>query len=172
MYEGEYRFCPFCRAELSWKKVDNWKRSSCPVCQWINYKNPLPSAASFVCRGEGTILLVKRGVGPGKGKWALPSGFIEIEETPEKACLRELKEETGLTGKVVRIIGVYSQKSLMYKNVLIIAYEIEAAGNLTAGSDCLDAEFFSCDSLPDIAFSSHKKIIEDGMKLHKKGIRK
>ncbi len=64
----------------------------------------------------------------------------------------------------MRLIGVYSQKSLLYRNVLIIGYEVKAHGNLSPGSDSLEAEFFPLGNLPDIPFSSHRKMIEDGVK--------
>jgi len=164
MGKDMFKYCPRCGAELREKKEEGRKRLFCPVCQWISYENPLPSAAAFVINKKNEILLVKRGVEPGLGKWALPSGFIEIEETPEMACLRELEEETGLKGEIMRLIGVYSQKSLLYKNVLIIGYEVEASGVLSPGSDSQRAEFFPAFKLPEIAFSSHRKIIEDGFK--------
>jgi len=163
-----FKYCPKCGAELKLKKIEKEKRLTCPECQWVNYENPLPSSAALVRNKKGEILLVKRGVEPGKGKWALPSGFIEIDETPEKACLRELKEETGLKGEIVRLVGVYSQKSLLYRNVLIIGYEVEARGKLSPGSDSQRAEFFPLDKLPDIPFSSHKKIIENSVKKEEK----
>ncbi len=150
---------------MSW--IEDEKRLACPECYWVNYENPSPSSAALVRNEKGEILLVKRGKEPGKGKWALPSGFIEIDETPKKACLRELKEETGLKGEVVRLVGVYSQKSLLYRNVLIIGYEVKASGSLSPGSDSLEAEFFPLDNLPDIPFSSHRKMIEDGTKKKK-----
>jgi len=156
-----YKYCPRCGNELKLKRIEDRKRFVCPECRWVNYRNPLPSAAALVRNKKGGVLLVKRGVEPGKGKWALPSGFIEIDETPEKACLRELKEETGLKGKIVRLIGVYSQRSKLYTNVLIIGYEVEARGNLSPGSDSQRTEFFPSDKLPPIPFSSHRKIIRD-----------
>ena len=159
-----YKYCPKCGAKLELSWIEDEKRLACPECHWVNYENPLPSSAAFVRNEKGEILLVKRGKEPGKGKWALPSGFIEIDETPKKACLRELKEETGLKGEVVRLVGVYSQKSLLYRNVLIIGYEVSARGNLSPGSDSQEAEFFPLDNLPDIPFSSHRKMIEDGVK--------
>jgi 8-oxo-dGTP diphosphatase len=119
-----FKYCPLCGSELRIKKEEGRSRHFCPRCNWTKYENPLPSAAALVRDDEDGILLVKRGVQPGKGKWALPSGFIEIEETPEEACLRELKEETGLEGKILRLIGVYTQKSQVYKKVLIIGYEV------------------------------------------------
>ncbi len=151
---------------MSW--IEDEKRLACPECRWVIYENPLPSSAALVRDEKGKVLLVKRGHEPGKGKWALPSGFIEINETPEMACLRELKEETGLKGKIVRLVGVYSQKSLLYKNVIIIGYEVEARGNPSPGSDSLKVEFFPLDDLPDIPFSSHREMIEDGVKKEKK----
>lgn len=163
-----YEYCPKCRAKLELSWIEDEKRLACPECHWVVYENPLPSSAALVRNKKGEVLLVKRGHEPGMGKWALPSGFIEIYETPEKACLRELKEETGLKGKIVRLVGVYSQKSLLYRNVLIIGYEVEARGNLSPGSDSLEAEFFPLDDLPDIPFSSHKKIIKDGIKKEKR----
>ncbi len=145
-------------------RIEEEKRLACPACQWVCYENPLPSSAALVRTKKGEVLLVKRGHEPGKGKWALPAGFIEIDETPEKACLRELREETGLKGEIVSLVGVYSQKSMLYRNVLIIGYEVQARGNLSPGSDSLEAEFFPLGNLPDIPFSSHRKMIDDGVK--------
>jgi len=158
-----FRYCPLCGSGLSSLDGEGRKRLYCPACQWIHYENPLPSAAALVRNDKGEILLVKRGVRPGFGQWALPSGFIEIEETPEKACLRELEEETGWEGEVLRLVGVYSQKSEVYKKVLIIGYEVKAWGHLSPGSDSLEARFFPADEIPEIAFSSHKEIIRDGL---------
>ncbi len=158
-----FNYCPRCGTRLKIREEEGRKRLACPACGWVNYENPLPSSAALVRNEKGEVLLVKRGVEPGRGKWALPSGFMEIEETPEEACLRELKEETGLEGKILRLIGVYSQKSQLYKNVLIIGYEVIAHGQLRPGSDSLKAQFFPVDKLPQIAFSSHREIIRKGI---------
>jgi 8-oxo-dGTP diphosphatase len=159
-----YKHCPHCGAGLRLKKIERRLRVFCLSCRWVYYENPLPSAAAFVRNKKGEILLIQRGVEPGRGRWALPSGFIEVDETPEDACLRELEEETGLRGEIKRLVGVYSQKSQLYKNVLIVAYEVKGKGNLLPGSDSLRAEYFRADNLPDIAFPSHAEIIVDGIK--------
>ncbi|MGD2295392.1 MAG: NUDIX hydrolase [Candidatus Aminicenantes bacterium] len=162
-----FKNCPVCGALLNSRTIEERERLFCPGCGWVHYENPLPSAAAFVKNAEDGILLVKRGIDPGYGKWALPSGFIEIEETPEMACLRELQEETGLEGQILRLIGVYSQESFMYKNVIIIGYEVEARGEIHPGSDSLSAEYFSPQRLPEIAFPSHIRMIADGTKMVK-----
>ena len=162
MIEDEYRFCPLCRSALSLRSMEGRRRRLCPACGWIHYLNPLPCAAALVSNREGEILLVKRGVEPGKGLWGLPSGFIELEESPAQACLRELEEEAALTGSIRELIGVYSQESAVYKYVVIIGYRVSAAGAPRAGSDSLEAAYFSLDRLPEIAFHSHRAIIRDG----------
>jgi 8-oxo-dGTP diphosphatase len=159
-----YKHCPHCGVRLKSKRIERRLRNFCPSCRWVCYENPLPSAAAFVRNKKAEILLIQRGVEPGRGKWALPSGFIEVDETAENACLRELEEETGLKGEIRRLIGVYSQKSKLYKNVLIVAYEVKGRGSLLPGSDSLRAEYFRANNLPDIAFPSHARIIEDGIK--------
>jgi 8-oxo-dGTP diphosphatase len=155
------KYCFRCGQNLKKSKTEGRTRFICSHCGWINYENPLPSAAAVVRNQAGHVLLVQRGTRPGIGRWALPSGFIEIEESPEEACLRELTEETNLRGAIRRLLGVYTQPSKTYKRVLIIAYEVEAEGELQAGTDTKDARFFSLENLPKIPFSSHRKIIQD-----------
>lgn len=159
------KYCPICGLKLGHKQIEDKNRLFCSACGWVNYENPLPSSAAFVRNASKEVLLVKRGVEPGKGEWALPSGFVEVDETPARACVRELKEETGLGGRIRRLLGVYSQKSAMYKNVIIIAYLVEAYGPLIPGSDSVNAGYFSPDKLPPIAFPSHREIIKDGIKV-------
>ncbi|MCD6193134.1 MAG: NUDIX hydrolase [Candidatus Aminicenantes bacterium] len=157
----EFRFCPRCGQQLEWRSLEGRSRQVCPACGWIVYENPLPCAAALVRNERGEILLVKRGVEPAKGEWALPSGFMEIDETPEECCLRELEEETGLKGKILRLVGVYAQTSALYKKVLIIGYEVEAPGEPVPGSDSQAVAFFLPERMPPVAFSSHRQLIQD-----------
>ena len=106
------------------------------------------------------MLLVKRSVEPKKGFWCLPGGFMELGETPEKAALRELKEETGLSGQINMLLGVSSNPSAQYHTVLMIGFLVKSyTGNLVAGDDADDAASFYYDELPEIAFESHSKFI-------------
>ncbi len=155
-------YCLACGTRLVLEWIEDRDRDVCPRCRWIYYENPLPCAAAFVRNADGEVLLVRRGVEPGLGQWGLPSGFMEIDETSEEACLRELHEETGLSGRIVKLMGVYAQDSVRYKKVVIIGYQVEAEGTPSPGSDTTETRFFLPDRLPDIAFSSHRAMIEEG----------
>ena len=159
--ENTFKFCPLCRYRLRGRQVDGRKRLICQKCGWINYKNPLPVAVCAAKDKESRILIAKRNFPPGKNKWALPGGFIESGETPEAACLRELEEETGLKGKIKRLIGVYFQKTGYYGSLLVVGYEVSISkSNLSLNSELKDAKFFGKEILPYIPFLCHRKIIE------------
>lgn len=155
-----FKFCPLCGASLKQGILNNKKREYCPECEFINYKNPLPSAGIIAIR-EGKVLLIKRGIEPGKGFWVPPSGFVESGETPEDACLRELKEETGMTGEVKKIIGTWLEKTETYGDVIVMIYLVEIkSGELKPGDDAEDARFFELEKTPDLHFDCFKKAME------------
>jgi 8-oxo-dGTP diphosphatase len=155
----EKKYCPYCAHLLVKKHIDGRTRFYCENCDTVIYKNPLPATASVIINNN-KILLVKRKFDPCRGEWSLPGGFIEIDEDPEAACLRELKEETGLNAEIDRIIDAYHSKSEIYDSVIVIGYLIKnITGNLVAGDDAEEAAYFDIKTLPSIAFKSHKMII-------------
>ena len=167
-----YKFCPVCKSNLLKTKKRLKSILSCSNCGWIYYQNPLPSVVAFIRNVNDEILLIKRGIPPGKGKWALPSGFIEQGELPQQAVLRELKEETNINGNINKLIGVYTQTTTVYGDVLLIAYDVDfIRGKLRHGSDTRAVKFFPLDKLPKIPFQSHKAIIKDALtkKQHRRG---
>jgi ADP-ribose pyrophosphatase YjhB (NUDIX family) len=105
------------------------------------------------------IILVRRKFDPCAGEWCLPCGYVDAWEHPADACIREVKEETGLNITIDRIL--YScNSSLPDKNNLVIFYSAdELEGELKAGDDALEAKWFTQEELPDICFKSHKEIV-------------
>lgn len=157
-----FKFCPLCKGYLRRKKVDGRRRLVCQKCGWINYKNPLPVAVCVAKDKKNKVFVAKRNLKLGKNKWALPGGFIESGETPEFACLRELKEETGLEGKIKRLLGIYLQGTKYYGWLLVIGYEAKVYKNKIVLNDELkEADFFLKKDIPYIPFSSHRKMIEE-----------
>lgn len=135
------------------------------MCEKPVYENPVPASALVVVDKNSNLLLTKRSVDPKKGLWCLPGGFMELSETPEESALRELKEETGITGAIHSLLGVRANNSDRYGTVLIVGYLItDYQGELIAGDDAEEAAFFRPDNLPEIAFESHQFFIQAALK--------
>lgn len=156
----QYNFCPVCGKNLSEDIIDHKVRKYCTSCGFVHYLNPRSSVGAVAVR-DGKILLVKRGVEPGKGLWSPPSGFIDPGETAEQACLRELEEETGLTGRIVELLGVYTQDARVYGPVLIVMYLVEnLLGELKAADDAVDVRFIEIDDAIDFSFECFNKALK------------
>lgn len=89
---AKHSHCSFCGTAFA--PGQPWPRR-CGHCANVSYVNPLPVAVVLVPVGEG-VVLIRRGVEPQKGKWALPGGFVNSGETWQQAGAREVLEETGI----------------------------------------------------------------------------
>ena len=153
-------FCHFCGNRLTDQWVDGRVRRFCQACRSPIYENPVPAICLVTIDSRHRVLLVKRAIDPQKGLWCLPGGFMELAETPEGAGLRELREETGLCGKIDRLLGVTAHDSRLYGTVFVTGFLVRSfSGDLVAGDDADDAGWFAADALPEIAFASHHKFI-------------
>ncbi|MFW6014348.1 MAG: NUDIX domain-containing protein [Candidatus Nanoarchaeia archaeon] len=125
-------------------------------------------ATDIIVLKENNILLIKRKNEPYKSKYALPGGFVEKEERIEETTIRELWEETGIKVKEKDLgrIGVYSEpKRDPRGRVVSFVFKVEIeVKKVKAGDDAEDANWFSLQNLPELAFD-HEKIIEDAKKL-------
>ena len=158
----EYIFCPICGASLQIGMIEGKERKYCPQCDFVDYKNPLPVALAIAIRDKN-FLLIKRGIPPRKGVWASPAGFIEIGETAEEACLRELREETGVSGEIVKLVGVVRREDKeIYGDMLIVKYLVKVTNEeLNLGTEAEDARFFSVAELPGYYLELFREVIEE-----------
>ncbi|HEU12773.1 MAG: NUDIX domain-containing protein [Thermoplasmata archaeon] len=129
------------------------------------YKIPSLTVDGIINEGK-SILLIKRGRDPFRGLYALPGGFVEYGETVESAIEREILEETGLSVKIRRILGIYSSPDRDPRgHTVSIVYILERTGGTPkAGDDAEELKFFDLDNLPELAFD-HRKIIDDFLNL-------
>ncbi|MCB5265462.1 MAG: NUDIX hydrolase [Candidatus Cloacimonetes bacterium] len=155
-------YCQNCGEKLKLAQDREGKtRALCPACGFILYKNPIPAVAIFVQNEAGEILLIKRGCEPRIGMWALPSGYIEINMSPEENAIAEMQEETGLIGEVEHCIDWFYGYSPIYLRVLSIGFRMKVVGGkLQAGDDAEEARFFALDELPPLAFDAHRHFIK------------
>jgi 8-oxo-dGTP diphosphatase len=130
----------------------------------FSYKHPHPAVTTdiivFTVRNDKLkILLIKRGAVPFKGSWALPGGFLKMDEDALTCAKRELKEETGLQDVYLEQLYTFSSVDRdPRERVISIAYFTlipSEALILKADTDADDAEWFDMDDLPDLAFDHH-----------------
>ena len=160
----EYKICPNCGHTLDVRYQDGRDRKVCEKCGFIHYKNPTPAAAVVLVQNN-QVLLVKRKYEPKAGYWSLPAGFIEYDETPEQAAIRETKEETGITTRIHKLLGVTGTCDDHNSNIVLVIYEVKnISGSLKPGDDAIEAKYFQLDHLPEnMAFSSHKIVLKKYM---------
>lgn len=153
-------FCLQCGAPMEARMAYGRERAVCPVCGYIHFRNPLPVAGCVVAHAGG-VVLVRRGIEPGYGMWGLPAGYMELGETAEEAAARETFEETGLTVRIERLLGVYSVVHGPLDSTVLIFYVATATGGtLVAGDDAMDTAVFPLGAWPDaIAFSTHRQAL-------------
>ncbi len=127
-------------------------------------KQPALAADCVVFDKQGRLLLVRRKFPPFQGLFALPGGFMEYGERMEEAALRELREETGIEGRIVRLVGVYSRPDRDPRGHCVsAAYLIEADRyEAVAGDDAADAEFVENFRSEKLAFD-HDEIVADAL---------
>jgi 8-oxo-dGTP diphosphatase len=131
-------------------------------------KTPALMTDCVIFGPEGDVVLVRRKHEPFAGCPALPGGFVEIGETVEAACRREVLEETGLELSDLRLVGVYSDpKRDPRGHVVSIAHTtlLETTAQLRPGSDAASAEWIKDWQNLSLAFD-HAEIIADAERLH------
>jgi 8-oxo-dGTP diphosphatase len=130
------------------------------------YKYPRPAfTVDIIIIQSGKILLIKRGHPPYEGKWALPGGFMDMNETPEQAAIRELEEETGVKVKSLKQFRTYGaiDRDPRHRTISTVYFAIlddNLRINTKAGDDATEAEWFSLNNLPELAFD-HGIILEE-----------
>ncbi len=138
------KYCPDCASLLELKRIDGVERKACPSpeCNFVHWDNPVPVIAALV-QYQGKVVLARNWQWP-EGMFSLVTGYLERNETPEGAVVREVKEELGLNGKVQDFIGCYS---FTEKNQVILAYWVVATGELKTGSEISEVKLLSREEL-------------------------
>lgn len=134
------------------------------------YPRPALTVDCVIFGWDGTrdlkVLLIRRGNEPFKGQWAFPGGFTEPDEDLETSALRELEEETGVKDVFIEQLFTFGDPGRDPRGrVVSVAYFALVNLNehrVTAADDADDAQWFSINELPELAFD-HKKITEKAL---------
>ena len=148
------QFCKSCGAPARYRIPDDGdtkERAVCTACQLVHYENPL-NVVGTIPVWEGLVLLCKRNIEPRKGKWTLPAGFMELQETTAEGAARETVEEAGAQfelGPLFSLINVarVGQVHLFYRAELTSAA-------FDPGTETMEARLFAEADIPwsELAF--------------------
>jgi len=133
--------------------------------------SPLVGVGAVVIH-DGRVLLIKRGRAPLRGEWSIPGGRLELGETVRQAVCREVLEETGLTVKVIDLLGVFDRivpddtGRVRYHYILIDFLCRVTSGTLQPGSDAADAGWFTLGEITEVGLQ------EDTLAVVKSGFKK
>jgi 8-oxo-dGTP diphosphatase len=157
-----YKFCPFCGKRLGERNEEGKIRKFCESCDWTYYPHVGTAAAGVVVR-RGQILLVKRNRPPYKGTWMFPAGFVDFGEHPRETMIREVKEETGLRVKPVRLLDVIQSeddyRSPGHFCFFYLAKAVSSKIKIVDKEENCAADWFELSDLPKIGWKSHRQVM-------------
>jgi len=147
---------------------DTRERAVCPACDTIHYENPLNVVGTIPVMGD-RVLLCKRNIEPRWGKWTLPAGFMELNESVSEGASRETIEEAGANFEIGELFAVMSvvrvgQVHLFYRAQLINE-------DFAPGHETIEARMFTEEEIPwdEIAFRTVREALRLYFEDRKKG---
>jgi len=150
----ELNYCPHCGHALEERQAFGRVRRFCPDCDRVIFRDHKVAAGVIVER-DGQVLLVRRRMQPGQGMWTFPAGFVDFDEDPAEAAVRECREETGLEVEITGLLDVIAGREHERGADLVIVYCARALkGDLQAADDVDRVAFFALNEreLPPLAF--------------------
>ena len=144
-------------------KITEPKRLVCTnaACGFVFYLDPKIAVGTIIDAGGGRIVLVKRAIEPGYGKWVFPGGYVDRGEEVTLAALREAREEAGVDVRLDHLINVYSYAGRA--PVIIVYAATMISGELAVDDEGLEIREFTLDEIPwdDLAFQSTREALRD-----------
>ena len=160
---ASFRFCPVCGGALESRllKSGDPERLVCAACGFVFYLDPKLAVGTIIHDERGRVVLVRRAIEPGYGKWVFPGGYVDRGEEVQVAAVREAREEVGLDVRIDRLVNIYSYTG---RTPIIIVYAATMIGGcLGCDDEGLEAAFFERDAIPwdDLAFRSTQEALRE-----------
>jgi ADP-ribose pyrophosphatase YjhB (NUDIX family) len=155
------RFCPTCGEPVEERMLEDDHRPRL-VCSngHVSWQNPRLVVNAIPVQA-GRAFLGRRAIEPGRGKWGIPGGFLEMGESAQEGARREVEEETELRIEVGRLVGVYSRPPA---GVVVIVFEADVVGGSPLpAAETSEVRSFGPDEIPwdELAFSTVESALRD-----------
>ena len=149
-----------CGRPLSPRVIEGRELEACAYDDFVLWRDP-KVATAVVVEADGGIVLGRRAIEPGYGDWCLPGGFVNHDEHPADAAVRECMEEIGAEVELGELLGVYHVSKMTASSIVGIAYRgsLVAGASISAGPEMLEVGVVRLDALPPIAFPSHREVL-------------
>jgi ADP-ribose pyrophosphatase YjhB (NUDIX family) len=157
-----FRFCPVCGGEFraTVLKPGEPERLVCQACGFIYYVDPKVAVGTIIrVADDRRVVLARRAIEPGYGKWVFPGGYVDRGEVVEAAAVREAREEVGLEVRLEGLVGIYSYTG---RTPIVIVYAARAGGGgIVTDAESLEARLFTPAEIPwgDLAFRSTEEAL-------------
>jgi ADP-ribose pyrophosphatase YjhB (NUDIX family) len=143
-------------------KATEPKRLVCvsPTCGFVFYLDPKIAVGTIIAADSG-IVLVRRAIEPGYGKWVFPGGFVDRGEEIQLAAIREAREESGLDVRIDRLVNIYSYAGRA--PIVVVYAATRLGGDLAVDDESLEAKLFERSEIPwdQLAFQSTREALRD-----------
>jgi ADP-ribose pyrophosphatase YjhB (NUDIX family) len=163
MPHPEFRFCPVCGRPLAARllRASEPERLVCTSCGFVLYLDPKVAVGTIIHAGDGRVVLVRRAIDPGYGKWVFPGGYVDRGEEVLGAALREAREECGLEVRIDGLVNIYSYAGAT--PIIIVYAATMLAGDLVVDDEGLEARLFERAEIPweELAFPSTTDALRD-----------
>lgn len=161
-FRSPIRFCRQCGTGVNYRLPDDGdtrERAVCPACGTIHYENPLNVVGTIPYLGS-RVLLCKRNIEPRWGKWTLPAGFMELNESTQQGAARETDEEAGAHFEIGALFSVLSVPRVGQVHLFYLARLLD--DQFAPGHETIEARLFEEDEIPwdEIAFRTVKETLE------------
>jgi mutator protein MutT len=161
--ERPYSYCPLCGGDLELRsiKTNEPDRLVCARCGFVFYQDPKVAVGTIIRNDSNEIVLVRRAIQPGYGKWVFPGGFVDRGEAVLSAAVREAREEAGLDIRIDHLLNVYSYAGLA--PVIIVYVATMTGGTLVCDDEGLEVRFFHRETIPweELAFRSTHEALKE-----------
>jgi 8-oxo-dGTP diphosphatase len=159
----DYRFCPCCGGSLERRviKTAEPERLVCAACGFVFYLDPKVAVGTIIRTDANRLVLVRRAIEPGYGKWVFPGGYVDRGEPLTLAAIREAREECGLDVRLDGLVNIYSYPG---RAPVIVVYAATAIGGvLTRDEEVLETGEFESAAIPwnELAFRSTVEGLRD-----------